>query len=79
MYRFDEVNRFFEGTQLKSQKSCIKKSKLISAICVGTTYCIVHGKINSHIEYHRDMQACSIMQSKYVYTIYVLHKLDRVE
>ena len=31
------------------------------------------GKLNSHKEYHRYMQACSTIQSKYLYSKYVLY------
>ena len=40
---------------------------------------ITDGKLNSNKEYHRYMQACLTMESKYIYSKYVSYKLDCVE
>ena len=37
---------------------------------------LTEGNLNFHKEYHRCMQVCSTMQSKYIYTRYVLYELD---
>ena len=40
---------------------------------------LTDGKLNSHEKFHTYVQACSTMQSKYIYSKYVLYKLLCVE
>ena len=76
----------FEGTQLNDPKTCIP-SKKWTQIYFGnmrsnnilSVHALTDGKLNFHKEYHRYVQACSTMQSKYINGKYILFKLDCVE
>ena len=65
------------GLSVKNHAFPVKDNrKFISAKCVGTMYCNVDlstdGNINSHNkEYHRCMETCSTMQSKYIHNKYI--------
>ena len=82
MHKYAEVNRFSRGLNqsVKIRGFPVKnKCKFISAICVGRIYRNVHVLTDAKLIFHKDYYiSMQTMQLKYIYSKYVLYKLDCV-